>query len=118
MRAPQIEIGKQSHLQFSARGKVFEIGTVRRNQQLRAEKSGPIAAKSPGYVGLRRFNPLQIHPVWQKNCEPGLGCDCFRVCFVNLDLDFARLHVHVGEPPLPNEDAQRIKGCRDAASVE
>jgi len=31
---------------------------VRHNQQLRSEKSGPIAAKSPGHIGLRRLNPL------------------------------------------------------------
>ena len=89
MRAAEIQIGKQSHLQSAAGGNVFKIGPVRRNHQLCAEESSPLAAKSPGYVGLRRFNPLQIDPVWQKNGEPRLGYRCFRMRFVNLDLDVA-----------------------------
>ena len=89
MRAAEIQIGKQSHLQSAAGGNVFKIGTVRRNEQLCAEKSGPLTAKSPRYVGLRRFNPLQIHLVWQKNGEPWLGYHCVRMRFVNLNLDLA-----------------------------
>jgi hypothetical protein len=73
MRAAEIQIGKQSHLQSAASGKVFKIETMRRNQQLCTEKSGLLAAKSPGYVGLWRFNPFQIHPVWQKMTNHGLG---------------------------------------------
>ncbi len=84
MRAAEFQIGKQSHLQFAASGKVFKIETMRRNQQLCTEKSSLLAAKSPDYVGLWRFNPFQIHPVWQKNGEPRLGGHRFRICLANL----------------------------------
>ena len=89
MRAAEIQLGEHGHLQSAAGGNVFKIGAVRRNEQLCAEKSGSLAAKLPRYVGLRRFNPLHIHPVWQKNGEPRLGCHCFRICFVDLNLDVA-----------------------------
>jgi len=58
MRATEIQIGEQNHLQSAAGGDVFEIGPVRRNEQLCAKKSGPLATKLPGYVGLFRFNRL------------------------------------------------------------
>jgi hypothetical protein len=118
MRAAEIQIGKQSHLQPAAGGNVFKIRSVRRNEQLCSEKSGLLAAKSPGYVGVIRFNLFQIDSFGQENGKPWLGCHCFRIRFVNLNLDVAGLHAHVAEPPLPHKEATRIKRCRDATSIE
>src|SRR6266478_6210428 len=81
-------------------------------------KSGLLAAKSPGYVGVIRFNLFQIDSFGQENGKPWLWCHCFRIRFVNLNLDVAGLHAHVAEPPLPHKDAPRIKRCRDATSIE
>src|SRR5437899_3070811 len=118
MRAAESQIGKQSQLQSAAGGNVFKIRPVRRDEQLCAEKSSPLAAKLPGYIGLLRLNFLQVNSVRQENGKPRLGCHGFRIRFVNLNLDVAGLHSHTGEPPLPHKDAQRIKRCRDAATVE
>ena len=118
MRATEIQIGEQNHLQSAAGGDVFKIGPMRRNEQLCSEKSGLLAAKLPGYVGLSRFNLLQVDSVWQKNGKPWFWCDRFRIRFVNLNFDIAGLHTHVGESPLANKDAQRIKCCCDAVTVE
>ena len=121
MRAAEIQIGKQSHLQPAAGGNVFKIRSMRRNEQLCIEKSGLLAAKSPGYVGVIRLNLFQIDSFGQKNGKPWLPeClrGCFRIRFVNLNLDVAGLHAHVAEPPLPHKDAPRIKCCRDATSIK
>ena len=64
------------------------------------------------------FNPLQKHPVRQKNCKPGLRLDCFRVRFVNLNFDVARSNVDVAEVPLPHKQAPRIEFGRDVSSIE
>ena len=63
---PKIQIGKQCHLQSAARGKVFKIETVRRNQKLCAEKSGLLATKSPGYVGVLAFQSFSNTPCLAK----------------------------------------------------
>src|SRR5260370_10845991 len=110
--------GNKAIFSLPAGAEVFKIGAVRRDEQLRAKKSGTVAAKLPGYVGLRRFDLLHKHSVRQKNRKPWLGRHCFRMRFVNLNLDVAGLHAHVAESPLPHKDAKRIKRCRDAASVE
>ena len=70
MRAAQVKLGHNRHFQRAVVRAVFEIGTVRRDQQARTEKSGALAAQSPNHVGRIRFNSLQNNPVRQEDCEP------------------------------------------------
>src|SRR5438132_13145502 len=100
MRAAKLQIGKQSRLKSAAGGNVFKIRLVRRDEQLCAEKSGPLAAKLPGYIGLLRFNFLQVNSVRQENGKPRLGCHGLRIRFVNLNLEVAGLHAHIGDSRL------------------
>src|SRR5438067_859918 len=69
-RAPQVKLGHNRHFQCAAVRAVFEIGTVRRNQQARAKKARLLATQRPGYVGRLRFNSFQNDPVRQENCKP------------------------------------------------
>src|SRR5438105_12914915 len=70
MRAAQVKLGHNRHFQCAAVCAVLEIGTVRRNQQARAEKARLLATQRPGYVGRIRLDPFQNDPVRQENCEP------------------------------------------------
>src|SRR6266403_341200 len=118
MRAAEIKIGKQSHLQSAARGEILKIGAVRRDKQLSAEKARPVVAESPRHIGLFRFNLLHVNSFRQKNCKPRLGLDCFGIRLVNLDLNVARSNVHVAEPPLPHKQAPWVKPGADTVSIE
>src|SRR5205814_5502398 len=59
MRATQVKLGHNRHFQCAAVRAVLEIGTVRRNQQARAEKTRLLATQGPGYVGRIGLDPLQ-----------------------------------------------------------
>src|SRR4029077_4859089 len=103
--AAKIEIGSRRHFQSAACRNVLEIPAVRGDEQLSSEEARSFVAKAPGDVGLFRFDLLQVNSVRQKNCEPRLWSHWFRMSFVNLDLDVARLHTHIGEAPLPQKHA-------------
>jgi len=116
--AAEFEIGSRRHFHSAARCNVIEVPAVRGDEQLRSEKSCPLVAKTPGNVGLFRFDLLQVNSVRQKNCEPRLARHCFRIRFVDLNLDVARLHTHIGEAPLSQKHAPRIEFCGDPVSIE
>jgi hypothetical protein len=118
MGAAQIEIWRECHLQRTPSRAIFEVRAVWRDEQLRAEKARPLAAELPGYICRFGFNPLQKHPVRQKNCEPRLRLDCFGVRLLNLDFNVARLDAHFVELPLPHKQPPRIEPGGDALSVE
>src|SRR5260370_22325346 len=69
-RAAQVKLGHNRHFQCAAVRAVFEIGTVRRNEQARTEKARLLATQRPGHVSSIRLDPFQNDPVRQKNCEP------------------------------------------------
>jgi hypothetical protein len=46
-----------------------------------AEDARAFAAELPRYIAMLGLNPLDIHAVRQKNREPWLWCDFFRVRF-------------------------------------
>src|SRR5207245_11378009 len=104
MRAAKLQIGKQSHLESAAGGNVFKIRPVRRDEQLCAEKSGPLAAKLRGYIGLLRFNFLQVNSVRQENGKPRLGCRGLSIHCVTLTLDRARFNGLSGEASVAYKD--------------
>jgi hypothetical protein len=116
--AAKIEIGNHCHFQFAACCDVIEIPAVWGDEQLGSEKARSFAAKLPGNIGLLGLNFLQVNSVRQKNCEPRFAWYCFRVRFVDLNLDVARLHTHIGEAPLPQKHAPRIEFGGDTVSIE
>src|SRR4029077_4438641 len=116
--AAKIEIGNRRHFQSTARRNVLKIPAVRRDEQLRSEKARSLTAKAPGDVGLFRFDFLEVNSVRQKNCEPRLDWHCFRIRFVYLNLNVARLHTHIGEAPLPQKHAPGIEFGGDTVSIE
>ena len=118
MGAAQIEARQECHLQRAPSRAIFEVWAVRRDEQLRAEKARWLTTESPDHIRMLGFNPLQKHPVRQKNRKPRLGLDCFGVRLVNLDFNVARSNVYVAEPPLPHKHAPWIKPGADTVSIE
>src|SRR5215831_8808932 len=112
----KLEIGNERHFQSAACCDVLEIAAVRRDEQLAPEEARLFAAKMPRDVGLLGLNLIQINSVRQKNCEPRLGWHCFRIRFVDLNLDLAGLHPHITQSPLPQKHAPRIEFGTDAVS--
>src|SRR4029077_7880899 len=118
MALAQEKMGHTRHFQCAAVRAVLEIGAVRRDEQMRAEKARLFAAQRPRDVGGLRFNSLQDNPVRQKNCEPPMKRGRFGFVLVNLDLNLAGLNVDVIELPAPGKYRPRIKlGC-DTASAD
>src|SRR5262249_21639333 len=106
------------HFQSAACRDVIEIPAIRRDEELSSKEACSFTVKAPGYIGVFRFDLLQINSIRQKNREPRLRSHWFRMNFVNLDLDVASLHVHVGEAPLSQEHAPRIEFGGNAVSIE
>src|SRR5438876_12369382 len=65
MRAAQVKLGHNRHFQRAVVRTVFEIGTVRRNQQARTEKARLLATQRPGHASRMRLDPFQNDPVRQ-----------------------------------------------------
>src|SRR5436309_10868214 len=51
MRAAHVKLGHNRHFQLAPVRAVFEVGTVRRNQQARIEKARLLPTQSPDHVG-------------------------------------------------------------------
>src|SRR5262245_57856626 len=101
MCAAKLEIGNHRHFQSAARCKVLEIRAVWGDEELSSKEARSLSAKTPGNVGLFRLDLLQVNSVRQKKCEPRFPWHRFRIRFVDLNFDVAKLHVDLGEPPLP-----------------